>query len=269
MTENTQSNLINILFDLQEIEENKVIKYKQENSLFNGFDYSYITKKNDYYLFSIPFVFKGYEVKLNFFNTLKREFIYECSYFKLIKSKYKEDNEKFNVLTLAIKKDINFNNLLFVVNDFLNIDSRKEILDIESFKFLRVIAGWIKILRNDEDVLIPKMISELLFLKELFKVDKKVRLIEEDDTRCIGYRNDNFDVVKTYLPYLEFELKTNKNNSLYIKLELSKDGVSINDLVKDLVSDGYDKEELEKVISDFIGNEFIDGLGRNIPYKVI
>lgn len=120
------------------------------------------------------------------------------------------------------------------------------------------------------------IIAEMLVLNELYKTDKSAKW-----TGVLGATHDietdgsSYEVKSTIKRYgatvtisSQYQLDSTKKLQLYFcRLEKSKSGISINDLVNSLVLNGYDSEKLEKQLHK-LGYEYGTNV-REEKYKIL
>ena len=114
------------------------------------------------------------------------------------------------------------------------------------------------------------LLGELIVLEHVFKKDPTVQwAASHASSHDIETEEESFEVKSTVKKNdvsvtisSQFQLDNEKPLSLvYVRLEQSANGTSINDIVERLVADGYDKRQLEKELYDrgfVIGNRLRD-----------
>lgn len=275
------NNLIETLLDLRKEKESTRITYKKEINEFNRFDYSYFYKDNEKYVISIIYPFfkylKGIKFPYEFKESINKEYLYDGDNFDIIKSKFKYNDYEFDILNLVIDdtssvmKDLSFNSMLCIVNEFIDMDNRKVLFDSNSKGRNLLINRWLKYIRNNDDnEIVPCVIAHLYFLNLLYQKDKSTRLKVNQKRLEIEYKGKILIGCYPY-EYPIFSLRLDSRNKLLLGMKLDKNGKSINYLLnKDLVNT-LDKEafkEVNEIIYGMFGNEYLDELDIKIPYQI-
>lgn len=275
------ANLIELLLDLRNSKKDKQVIFKREIRQFDGFDYSYIYKDNEKYIISIVYPFskhlKGIKIPYEFKESINKECIYDGDNFDIIRSKFKYTDYEFDILNLVIDdtssvmKDLSFNTMLYIVDEFIDMDNRKALFDANSKGRNLLINRWLKYIRNNDDnEIVPCVIAHLYFLNLLYQKDKSTRLKVNNKGLKIEYKGETLIGCYPY-EYPIFHLTLDSNNELLLGMKLDKNGKSINDLLnKDLVNTLNKKtfKKVNKIIYGMFGNEYLDELNIKIPYQI-
>lgn len=261
-------NIIEMIFELRNSNNEEFI-YVQEKPLTHRFDYSYAYKDNDEYVISILTPFINHSIPFKFKESKSNRIICEYSKFKMIESKYEYNKKRFKVMNLILKES-SFNEELYIIYEFLDLNNRKSLFNVGSFKELSILKRWLKYTRNNEDFeLIPNVIAGLNLLKFLYPRDKSTRLLIVENDVLITQNGKTLSGLYSYNSP-EFRLHLDYSTDLYLKLELDSKGKSINNLMYELSSvlDKKYYKELSEFIDGIFGNKKINPLDRNIPYKI-
>ena len=272
-----RSNLIELLIELRKVKESTYLIYKKENTLFNGWDYSYFYRDNEKYIVSITYPFRGFKIPFKFEESRNKQSVFKGDNFEIIESKFDYKNNEFNFLNLIINdtskvaRDMSYNTMLCVIDELIDFNNRKILFNTKSNQRLVIINRWLKYIRNNDDkALIPQAIACLYFLNMLYKKDKSTKLRLIDNLLCIEYKGRILKRVYPY-EYPIFSLHLNSKNRFILGMKLDIGGVSIYDLLnKELsnVLDKYTYNETRKIIIQRFGDEFTSKLDWSIPYKI-
>lgn len=268
------NNIIDLIFKLRNSNNDKKFKYIQKNPSIKGLlDFSYAYKNKDEYVVTLVWNVTRYIDKTPFEeirNKIKDDRIaYEFDEFKIVESFSEDNKRKYKLMNLIIKER-SFNVMLYILNEFLDINNRNDLYNLYSYKGGTFIKRWLKYLRNNEDTeLIPNVIAGLNLLKVLYSKDKSTRLFIIDKDMRIEQKGEVLSGFYT-LGRTEFRIRLDYSTDLYSKLELDSKGKSINNLMNELSSvlDKKYYKELSEKIDKLFGSKEINPLDRNIPYKI-
>ena len=262
-------NIIELMFELRNSNDDKEFIYVQENPLTHGFDYSYAYKDNDEYVISIVDSFTNHPIPFKFKESKSNRIICEYSDFKIIESKYEYNKERIIVMNLILKES-SFNENLYIINEFLDLNNRYSLFNVGSTRWLSILKRWLKYTRNNEDFeLIPNVIAGLNLLRFLYPKNESTRLLIVENDAIITQNGKTLSGLYSFNSP-EFRIHLDYSTDLYSKLELDRNGKSINNLTDELSSvlDKKYYKELSILIDGIFGNKEMNPLDRNIPYKI-
>ncbi len=155
----------------------------------------------------------------------------------------------------------------------VNGERRKSIVDDPE----KWVLSWVDLLGNTKkNKKSYSIFGELYVLYYLFKKDKTIRWTgASSGTHDIESNDSSFEVKTTKLKYDNYitvsshnQLFSNNSTQLvFVRLEQTPYGISINSLVENLVAEGYDKENLESGLSKH--GLYSTKRERNIKYTVL
>jgi hypothetical protein len=171
--------------------------------------------------------------------------------FSLLTGKLNYENQEIDVLYITAKESVNLEKLAIFARSFVLLKYRDEILKDP----LNWIDEWKDILGDSiKKFKIYDVLGEMIAFKYVYSFDKTaVWSGPKDSTQDINARDHVYEVKSTTLKQefkisinSAFQLRSDKKESLiFCRLEPSTSGFSIDSLVKDIVSMGYDPVTLE------------------------
>lgn len=207
---------------------------------------SYLAKNNVSYSVAIPFEFT---------KPINEEFVgmdFFTSYANF-------DDKTVPVLVLKAPYTVDVDKLILIAADFIKLENRDSIVS-NPFEW---IDKWKEIFGDSiKKKMVFDVIGELLALKTFYLKNKTLKWVgQEKGTHDIVGENNIYEVKSTLKKtenvvgiHSSYQLSNDKDTKLvFVRLEKKPhSSLSINLLLKDLISLGYDSNELEKSL-EFIG----------------
>ena len=246
--------------------ENNLIK-GELRQLFN------ILKREDYYLYKLKEmnedydaffiregIWKGVAITIDNEEVINKDFMAKFENIKVcVLRRKKVNNEQVNLLCLLTKKKISEEQFIWLCLDFIEPGNdginRQELINNPQIW----VNKWKDLLGNKiENDMDYSFLGELIVLKYLLKNDQSVQLTEQG-SHDIESKDKNFEVKTTIMRYIstieihsQYQLKSLNGNPLelyFVRLEPSKNGISINNVLEDL-RNNYKIEKIEHKIKE-------------------
>lgn len=172
---------------------------------------------------------------------------------------YRGENHK--ILALVSNEKESLEQFTVLCEDFLKCFNTYSIDDIFENSKCKWLEKWKNILGNTNRIDTPYfLLAELLTLNYLLNNGYEVKLTNQG-THDIESNKENFEVKSTIDRYnnevqinSQYQLipaNGNKLNIIFVRLEQSQSGYSLNDLKDELINKNYNKAEIEKKIKEF------------------